>query len=711
MELDDGACFAALSASLCECYEVNIVAKIFLHLINNILQENKGDSSLEGIYTPSLQTMRTVIERFCGIFSTSEFSTLVEEYMSLDDRGTITTYTLPKSRKRQDPTKRHAPTSRGVADPENIAAALYELIQLSRDNGGTRQVQLVGGANAVAVAAIGVWLVDLPTSFYKAGQGLLEVIHTTCKSDQEPRVKVIFSETVPDTVGLTKARVVYLYHMTHILQTKELNPDLVLGGRCKWENVFSGTFPGSFQRLMKMHSNFGPALGSAARVFKALAEGDAELPEDWHAACRTYFKSSFGLDYVAFALWWFPELNKPSQMGESMRSYAELPSYSEAEREFEKSMTAIAEECHCKYCCFNGTPTAKRNGAPPTNFKEPKESYCLTALASAIIRLVRVLSGVELQHKSLYPTRAGVECFFNQQKSRLMRQRGAAKETKTVKDELFLYRVLEYVKFTKIAPEYSPLAMAHMIFSGRQLNEDIRPYSSAISSDGICCFYKILVEPSRDPAISAQVCVLPGWIQYRDVPYSGVGDLGWNPFKDVAPLKIENRPTFCVPEKTRRLAQSCLNNKLNLLINERLVEERNPWLEVGFEVLGKEGLLSHLGPAKAVENLTRGTGLISCQGLQYHATDNVAEAIARLLPQGSPSEPFVEVEYGNSNIFIFRGDLSTALIVACGSWRPLFLTELTCLACGVRTGIARSWPNFAIVCSEESYKRAWVTTD
>lgn len=57
------------------------------------------------------------------------------------------------------------PRSHGIARPQHIADALYEIFQMSRDK--SRKVQFVGGADAVAVAAVGVWLVDLPTSFHR----------------------------------------------------------------------------------------------------------------------------------------------------------------------------------------------------------------------------------------------------------------------------------------------------------------------------------------------------------------------------------------------------------------------------------------------------------------------------------------------------------------------------------------------------------------
>jgi hypothetical protein len=162
LELEEGSRFVALSASLCECYEVSVVAKILLSLLRLILKHNRGDKSLEDIETPSIYTIRTVIERFTGIFAVSEFGTMVEKFMSFDGIPTVTAHTFSAVKAKK------IPRSRGIADPDDIAAALYELIQLASESGDVKRVRLVGGANAVAVAAIGVWLFDLPTTFYNS---------------------------------------------------------------------------------------------------------------------------------------------------------------------------------------------------------------------------------------------------------------------------------------------------------------------------------------------------------------------------------------------------------------------------------------------------------------------------------------------------------------------------------------------------------------
>lgn len=515
---------------------------------------------------------------------------------------------------------------------------------------------------------------------------------------------VLLSEQPANPRVLVQGRQVYLPPFTDIIRKRSINAGTWSAGRLEWHTALSKAYGLSFQKLIKMESNFGPALGSAARVFQAFVDGDENLPDDWRAACQTYYDSSSGLDYVWFALSVFPEL-RTTTMKSTAEEYARKETYSEAEQEFERSMFAIADSCGCKYCCFNGTPTPKRTAATATNEKEPAGSYCLVALCSTIIRLIRVLSGTRLPGKGMRLNRAGLECFYNQQHQRLVVQRKGARNVD--KDELFLYRIVENVKVDKDAPEYSPLAVVNTLFSGQQLDKDIQPHTSAFAAQGICCFFSILQqkEPREASAVST-VHVVPGSIVYQDQTYFGIGDLGSYQHQDSSPLRKARRPDCCVPEKVLKHTQICRSTELQLVVEEQFVDQRNPWLEVGFKLLGKDGIISLLGPARIVENISRGTGMVSCRrSSRCHDNRILADAVAEALPLDAPGEPWADLEYGRSRIFVFRGDTSTAFIVAHGCWQPLFLTDRSCVTCAIRTGVEQSWPNFAVVCSSDSFRK------
>ena len=146
---------------------------------------------------------------------------------------------------------------------------------------------------------------------------------------------------------------------------------------------------------------------------------------------------------------------------------------------------------------------------------------------------------------------------------------------------------------------------------------------------------------------------------------------------------------------------------MRLCLREHLGDSPLPLLEVAFSVHEAEGqILEWLGPAKIVESITMGTGITRCDPDTCAQTDELGQRLRELFPEGFPTAaPVEDFEFGvkPTKVTIFRGDTPTALIAACGCYRPLFLTVSNCLTCAIRTGYRFSWENFAIVCGEQSY--------
>ncbi|KAL6716659.1 hypothetical protein ACLMJK_006227 [Lecanora helva] len=708
LKLEDGERFAALTACLTEIYKDGIVAEIYIELLKIIVERNKDDPCLKDVFIPSKLQLESVVKRFAGIFSTSQYATSVEDYMSMDNHGVVTGGTQTKKRSTRDA------TSRTIAYPECIAKALYELLELSRDGSKTQQVVLVGGADAPAIAAIGRWLIDLPTKVYREVNSVkVDATGPELQSEGKPRVIVVFSEDPQksETSNLRQARVVLLHQVKDIIKNnKSPNPEPVVAGRCRWNNVLFRTFGDSFRSLVHgMHVQFASALGCAARVFQALAQGDETLPHQWLVGCQTYVSTSFGPDYIFFALDRFPELQSAlRKVNPQMQERVRLP-YREAQAQLEDSLSNISMVCRCKVCWLNGEAQPRESKVTPDDRQTSKEWYCLTALATTIIRLVRVLSVIDLIDEKLLLKREGIEWFYNQQALRHQRHRQMTKTHTNARDELYVTRILDFARLDKSAPEFSPLAVAIALYSGDQRYSDLEPDTSAFVSQGICAYLRILEDPSHDARRVSRVCVIPGCIEFNERRYGGIQDFGFDPFQNTqSNFKTETRPNHCISESTQRLARICVSrcsNDMKLCVRERLDHSLLPWLEVGFSVTeSNREVLEWLGPARAVGNITRGTGLTMCDPSRCRDSDKVEKALKDILPSGSPTASNYEVfKSGDMEAFIFRGDTTTAFIAACGCWLPIFLTESNCVKCAIHTGIRNSWRTFAIVCSERSF--------
>ena len=708
LELEEGQRFAALTGCLMEIYTPKIVTGTYIALLNKLMGQNKDDPYMHGIRLPAFQQIQAVVERFGGIFSTSPYATSIEKYMSMDDHTVVTGGTQTRKN-----TSRRS-TFRTIAYTDYIADALYELLEISLHNSPTQQVEFVGGADAIAIAAIGHFLIDLPTRIYKEDSkaAFVDVTGPELQCERKPRVIVLVAEEDPQSQKSTRlaSRVVHLYQMNDVIkENKAPNPDICLSGRCAWHEVLSMTFGSSFEKLRNMHTQLAAALSSAARVFQALAEGSEDLPggHHWLVACRNYSQSSFGPDYINFALRRFPELKKPLKRWEHAMERNLRLDYTEATKNLEEAMTKFSESCRCKVCWHGSDHAPRGHTSASQDTTGSKEWLCLTALVTTLIRLIRVLSGIDLVDQKLCLSRSGVEWLYNQSKKRHERQRQMAKTHNNPRPELYITRILDFVRDDKNAPEISPLTVALSLFSGRQISEDHESWTSAASISGICAYLKILEGPSRTKE-AARIRVVPGCIDFKESPFNSVLDLGYNPYsKTQYRAKADMRPNYCVAEETLRLAIHCTSRAvkdMQLVARERPGESFLNALEVGFSVLDDKGqLLEWLGPARAVDNLSQGTGLFKCDQVQCHEADSVREELAKIIPTGAPMhEPFEVFRSNDMEAFIFRGDTPTALIAACGSFLPLVLTDEQCVKCAIYTGMQHSWKNFAIICSEKS---------
>ncbi len=193
-------------------------------------------------------------------------------------------------------------------------------------------------------------------------------------------------------------------------------------------------------------------------------------------------------------------------------------SYTEAENEFEKALSFTSGRCNCKTCSLDGKPDPQGYTTKLDKQDDSRQWYCLTALTTTIIRLIRILSGIESTLRRLYLARAGVEWLFNQQKLRHQRQRQLSRTGTSAQIEYFVQRVLDFyrnLRGDKYASDFSPLTIAAALFSGESPKSDANLYTSAIASKGICAYYRILDNPSRQVNIIGHIKVTPGVVEHN----------------------------------------------------------------------------------------------------------------------------------------------------------------------------------------------------
>ncbi|KAI9861032.1 MAG: hypothetical protein M1813_005461 [Trichoglossum hirsutum] len=541
--------------------------------------------------------MHQLVEKCAGIFSTGNFPLWAEQFMSFDGEAVIGQHAWPRAVGK-------ARYSRGVSFPADIASALYGLVELSGrelTENGLRHLTLVGVADAGLIAAIAIWLFDLKVAIYAGEEKEENLRFRNGDEDVEPHLTIIYTRQVsarqnsanqnilsqdsahqnpayqgmirwdPDhrdpgnaadtvrelrrTIHLPDATVLFRSHA----QSKP-NQDRAVGGRVHWKGALEGTFGDSFKSLLRMTTPFGTAIGSAGRIFTAIVEADADVPEGWLRNCSIYFPESHGQNFANFTQRRFQELSSKN-LGVEMLKAVRVSSYGEAKATFETSMENLASSCGCKVCSpTNYTKSSNNPGA-----QQSAHHYCFMALTSAIIRITHGLSGID-PVDDLHPSRLGLEYIYEMQQtiiSRLRRQDG--------KNVLpITHCIIEHATPDMGWTEISLLRFAQYIFSGQTFHDiPDDPGSSAIATDGLCYYLDILRNPIQDDPITlARVNVIPGYIHYKNILFHRVSEKSTNLFSACvrAPSSSKGRPRDCVPEKVVQGVEKSFGGGLELLL-------------------------------------------------------------------------------------------------------------------------------------------------
>ncbi|KAF4446951.1 hypothetical protein F53441_9467 [Fusarium austroafricanum] len=682
--------FTAVCACLTEVYSTHMAAQIMLALSRVILENTPHPRPP----LPSLLQMHLLVEKCAGIFSSTAFSLRAEKFMSFDGEKVIGQHAWPRAVGK-------ARYSRGVSKPEDIAQALYGLVQLSKRS--LRDLTLVGVADAGLIAAVGDWLFDFNIAIFVGDDDSGDRLRfRNMDEESEPQLTIIYTRGDAGTSLAQHGRTVHLSDATLLFKShaqRRPNQDRVLGGRVHWRGAFDGTFGEDFKRLLRIPALFGTAIGSAARIFTGLVNADENLPENWLRRNTIYFPDSFGRNFVEFALYRFPELDSRPLKTEMVNA-VRIKTYEEASAEFEGSMSRLANICGCKICSpSNYQPDEAEIGHHVGTRRSPQQ-YCMVVIAATVIRLVRTLSGINPIH-GLHPMRAGIEYIYEITQTRIWRL--SRQDKKNILP--IICSIIEGGTSDLKWTEVSLLRFAHHVFGGQTFHdENDDPGCSATVFEGICCYLDILRSPKQDdPMALARVNVLPGHIEWQGRLFHKLGEKSTSLFD--ATSFVQSRPKDCVPSRVMNAIESCSGGSLELILTESISRDRRALLEVDYEVEDRTGGRHRLGPAIAVRSICRSSGLVTCLNDGCQLSQAIAQDVAVKLGQKSSTTTVCQVMINNSTVTIFDGGQIALLIAAFGCWEPL-IQRGECLACCVRTGCSNGWYSFAIVRTNLSRRTA-----
>ncbi|KAF8854431.1 hypothetical protein BDZ45DRAFT_676977 [Acephala macrosclerotiorum] len=526
-----GCVCLALCAALMDCYSEDMAVEVLIEMANL--------TKVDGQYMPSSESWKELLRACAGALSASKFPVVAEHFMQLNkEEQRLGAYRGFESL----PT-----TYRGCSSPKSIAKALLALSQISRNE--MQSVTLLGGADVGWLAAMADWLLDLRTQIIQPDG---EVFYTNCESAKIVQVQVMYMGTDGTATNSvqTVGKTYYLDDASKLFKEEGRLDAAVVSGRVAWKKLLGSTFLSDFKKLMEITHTFGELLGSAARLFKALALADKSIPETYRLACISYCDASYGSGFVTNTLRWFPELQA---LKEDMQKASSVD-LATARRTYEACISAVRSHCDCRTCRSSTchpepvrdtemTPAPDElqdDGNDPDSpafgvNSEDAESlddwdpdrFCLVIMVETIISTSRALSNVVIEQESLFPVRSGLELAYGRQ---LNQRRAATAGGRAIKEIGPISFCLDFdnnFSFgTQSGNEEGVEVRLHNVlelFAGRR-PPSINSNSSAICLHGLCAFLGILQEPNEDRNSVARIHVIAGRILFETKSYPRLVD-------------------------------------------------------------------------------------------------------------------------------------------------------------------------------------------
>ena len=454
--------------------------------------------------------------------------------------------------------------------------------------------------------------------------------------------------------------------------------EVALSGRVPWEGALENTFDSDFRKLMMMKQAFDSMIGSAARIFQAIYEADKEVPRKWLINCRSYYPQSYGSSYIHFILARFPELQ-----GIRDATYSGFrKSVRDAVANYEAQAMSLATGCGYQKVCrhfvqADGTKTEEEEYIPNP------PPYCLVIQACTIIRVARYLSGIITE---LHPMRAELEFVYD-----VLSNPWQLNSIENIIDG--------QLGHDSFADRYVLLHAAEIIFGGRRPIAVHQPKDvvSAYAVNGLCYFLDVLTKPTLRAAWAARVHVLPGRLEYLGRAYDLLKDCG-----DLNPLYSG------VPRGRDHSSQglSALNDshngRIEVLVSEAVSARSEVALSIEFGISKDGSIRGAVGPARAVQAMSKYEGLIPCRRKDGCSPTPYAKEIweAAITSQRS-GDPYCCQKVAEKELSLIHGNIVTGLLALTNMENPLVQRD-ECISCCVQVAVLSEQQHVTVIASQNA---------
>ncbi|KAK0511453.1 hypothetical protein JMJ35_006026 [Cladonia borealis] len=268
---EEGKMCVALCASMSEFYEISIAAEILIEMAKT----SRAPEDLR----PSILEWKALLDTCAGIFAASAFPGLAEKYMQLHPQCRALGYESFQSTTAK---------VRGCPSPERLAKVLLALGELTR--GDLASFTIVGGADAGWLGAFAEWFFELSHRIVFGPTG--EVLYSSLAPDQDVQVLIVY-----DNNGIVDVR-----------QYDGSFTRACVAGRLDWNTILDSAFGPEFKKLSQNPQALGGALGSLARILKAVATAEGDVQLHFRMDRLHYNDTSYGRGFIMNIVCHFPEL-------------------------------------------------------------------------------------------------------------------------------------------------------------------------------------------------------------------------------------------------------------------------------------------------------------------------------------------------------------------------------------------------------------------
>jgi hypothetical protein len=477
-----------------------------------------------------------------------------------------------------------------ISNADDIAKALHGIFQVAR--GSIQQINVIGGPNCAFIGAIAHWLFDL--TVYVQDESGAPIFQNTLQLETA-QVKIQYSQMDQVSTELQIVSTTYVLgdHRKMLLR-HPWEDKLSLTIRTSWDGCLERIFGSAFGQLISVPHLFGEFLGSAARIYAALAQAETDVANFSRHCFADFIDNTYGYGFIKSTKFIFPELGRVRDLESAMQNSMRVSS-TRALSNIELVTSSLTRLCDCNGCLKSGGRDSNQTGG------EGIAENCVVNTMITITYLIRLVASLE-RDPMLNPCITGMQQIYRKCQSRRVSQQiykhpglglhlsgGESMEVKV-----------------SITPSYL-LADVECLFTGYDPTAaEIRlnNYRTAFSNAGICCFLDILRYPSSNGADLRRIHVMPGHIQRGDREYTSV----W----DCAPTIHDRLPNAKLEISSISPVIEPRDDKVNIV---PMVTEISGGGKLIFYYQAKmQGVIVFIRPGKLTQRVLERTGLISCNG-------------------------------------------------------------------------------------------------